>query len=284
MATVEINGVELYYEQVGEGDRVVLTHGAWTDGRTWQAVVERLADRFEIVTWDRRGHSRSGDGIGTGSCREDASDLAGLIENLGGGPVHVVGNSAGGNVVLNLVAMRDDLVRSAAVHEPGPFGLIAETGDPELETLVRHEKTMTAHVEELIAAGEHREAARYFVEEVAIGPGAWNQFPVELRSIITANAATVPDDLRDGWDAGSVDVEALAVSPVPLLISSGSDSPKMEAATAAELSRLLPAARFEMIETAGHIPHRSHPDQYTAMLTAFIDTVSAESAASGSRS
>lgn len=107
MATAEINGVELYYEQVGEGDRMVLTHGAWTDGRTWHALTERLADRFEVITWDRRGHSRSGDGNGTGSCREDASDLAGLIEHLGG-PVHVVGNSAGGNVVLNLVAMRDD--------------------------------------------------------------------------------------------------------------------------------------------------------------------------------
>lgn len=284
MATVEINGVELYYEQIGEGDRIVLTHGGWTDGRTWQAVTERLADRFEVVVWDRRGHSRSSDGTGVGSCREDASDLAGLIEHLGADPVHVVGNSAGGNVALNLVAMRDDLVRSAAVHEPGPFGLLAETDDPDLEALVEHEKTMTAHVEELIAAGEHREAARYFVEEVAVGPGAWDQFPEELRSIITANAATVPDDLRDGWDAGSVDVEALAVSSVPLLISSGSASPKMEAAAAVELNRRLPAARLEVIEGAGHIPHRTHPDHYTAMLTAFIDTVTADSTVSGSRS
>lgn len=143
---------------------------------------------------------------------------------------------------------------------------------------------MTAHVEELIAAGEHRESARYFVEEIAVGPGAWDQFPEELRSIITDNAATVPDDLRDGWDPGSVDVEALSESPVPFLISSGTDSPKMEAAAAVELSRRLPAALFEMIEGAGHIPHRTHPDQYTAMLTPFIDTLTANSAVSGSRS
>ncbi len=283
MATVEINGVELYYEQAGEGDRIVLTHGAWTDGRTWQDVTKRLTDHFEVVTWDRRGHSRSGDGEGAGSCREDASDLAGLIEYLGGEPVHVVGNSAGGNVVLNLAAMRSDLVRSAAVHEPGPFGLIVTTGEPDLVALVQHEKTMTAHVEELIAVGEDREAAKFFVDEIAVGPGAWDQFPEELRSIITANAATVPDDLRDGWDAGSVDVEALAVSSVPILISSGTTSPKMEAAAAVELHRRLPAARLEMIEGAGHIPHRTHADHYTAMLTAFIDTVTADSTVSGSR-
>lgn len=284
MATAQINGVELYYEQVGQGERVVFTHGAWTDGRTWQGVTERLADNYEVVTWDRRGHSRSADGIGTGSCRQDASDLAGLIEHLGAGPVHVVGNSAGGNVVLNLVTMRGDLVRSATVHEPGPFGLLVDTGDAELEALVEHEKTMTARAEELIAAGEHREAARYFVEEIAIGRGAWDQFPEELRSILTGNAATVPDDLREGWDAGSVDVDALAVAPVPLLISSGTDSPKLEAAAAAELNRRLPAARLEVIEGAGHIPHRTHPDHYTAMLTAFFDRVTANSTVSGRRS
>lgn len=282
MATVEINGVELYYEQAGEGDRIVLTHGAWTDGRTWQDVTKRLTDHFEVVSWDRRGHSRSADGEGAGSCREDASDLAGLIEHLGGGPVHVVGNSAGGNVVLNLATMRSDLVRSVAVHEPGPFGLIVATGEPDLVALVQHEKKMTAHVEQLIAVGEDREAARFFIDEIAVGPGAWDQFPEELRSIITANAATVQDDLRDGWDAGSVDMEALAVSSVPILISSGTASPKMEAAAAAELNRRLPAASLEMIEGAGHIPHRSHPDEYVAMLTSFFDA--ADSTVSRSRS
>lgn len=284
MAKTEINGVELYYEQVGEGDRLVMTHGAWSDGLAWRAVTEQLADRFEVVAWDRRGHSRSGDGIGAGSCRQDASDLAGLIEHLGGDPVHLVGNSAGGNVALNLVAARDDLVRSAAVHEPGPFGLLLETGDPEFVELVEHERTMTAHVEKLIAAGEHLEAARYFVEEIAVGPGAWEQFPEELRTIITANATTVPDDLRDGWDATSVDVAAVAAADVPMLISSGSASPKMEAAAAVELSRRLPAARFEVIEGAGHIPHRTHPDYYARMLTSFIDSVTADAAVSGRQS
>lgn len=93
MATTVINGVEIFYERGGEGDRIVMTHGAWTDGRTWQAVTE--VDRFEVVTWDRRGHSRSGDGEGPGSCRQDAADLAALMEHLGDGPVHAVGNSAG---------------------------------------------------------------------------------------------------------------------------------------------------------------------------------------------
>lgn len=47
MTTARINGVELYYERAGQGDRIVMTHGAWSDGRTWEAVAGRLTDRFE---------------------------------------------------------------------------------------------------------------------------------------------------------------------------------------------------------------------------------------------
>ena len=250
------------------------THGAWTDGRTWQAVTDRLVDRFEVVTWDRRGHSRSHDGIGPGSVQEDAADLAGLIEALAADPVHVVGNSAGGNVVLNLVTMRPDLVKTAAVHEPGPFGLIEGSEDPRLVEVMEREKLLTVEVERLISSGEPRRAIRFFVDQIALGPGAWEQLPEELKILMEANASTVADDIRDGWDARSVDVDALAESPVPLLISTGSESPELERGAAHELARRLPAARLAVLPDAGHIPHRTHTDSYLTMLADFVEGVS----------
>lgn len=59
MATANVNGVELHYEVTGAGPRLVLTHGSWTDGSGWAPSVQRLAERFEVVTWDRRGHASS---------------------------------------------------------------------------------------------------------------------------------------------------------------------------------------------------------------------------------
>lgn len=280
MTTLQVNDVELYYERIGDGEPVVFTHGAWTDGRTWQAVTDRLVDRFVVVTWDRRGHSRSQDGIGPGSVNEDAADLVALIEALATGPVHVVGNSAGGNVVLNLVTMRPDLVKTAAVHEPGPFGLLERSEAPHLVEVMEREKQLTDEVERLISSGEPRRAIQFFVDQIALGPGAWEQLPEELKSAMEANASTVADDLRDGWDAHSVDIDALAESPVPLLISAGSDSPELERGAARELARRLPATRLTVLPGAGHIPHRTHTDSYVAMLANFFDGASIARSAS----
>ena len=132
MATSTINGVELYYEITGTGDCLVLTHGSWTDGTGWAPAVDRLAERYRVVVWDRRGHSRSQAGDGAGSRAEDAADLAGLIEAVGGAPVHVAGNSYGANVTLTLLTERPDLVATVAVHEPPLFGLLDGTRSPGL--------------------------------------------------------------------------------------------------------------------------------------------------------
>ncbi len=124
MATTKVNGVELYYETMGTGDCLVLTHGSWTDGTGWDRVVGALAERYQVVVWDRRGHSRSQAGDGPGSRAEDAADLAGLIEHVGGQPVHVAGNSYGAIVTLTLVISRPELVATATVHEPPLWALL----------------------------------------------------------------------------------------------------------------------------------------------------------------
>ena len=84
MAYVHVNGVNLFYEISGEGHPLVLVHGSWANGSiTWQPVVQGLAESFQVVTYDRRGHSQSDHPPGQGSRRQDEDDLAALIETLG---------------------------------------------------------------------------------------------------------------------------------------------------------------------------------------------------------
>lgn len=272
MSTAELNGVELYYEITGAGERLVLTHGSWTDGSGWSPSMAALAERYEVLTWDRRGHSRSRPGEGPGSRDEDAADLAAVIEHLGGGPVHVAGNSYGGIVTLTLVTKRPDLVASAAVHEPPVLALLEGSPDKEISAGLASIGREVDAVVALIKAGNNRAAAERFIDQVALGPGSWARLPGSFRSVVEANARTFLDEYLDPT-SGSIDTAALAATNVPLMFTGGTASPPFFAAIIAELALLVPAARVEVIAGAGHIPHATHPRQWTATLSSFHKTI-----------
>ena len=268
MTTSIINGVELYYEIRGTGESLVLTHGSWTDGAAWGPALDVLADRYRVVTWDRRGHSRSKAGDGPGRRAEDAADLEGLIEHVSGERVHVAGNSYGANVALTLLTARPDLVATAALHEPPLFDLLEGTGDHALASELSAVDADLAVVRDLISSGNHRDAAEYFIEHVALGPGTWDGLPQAFRSVLETNAPTFLDELADET-ALSIDTAALATTKVPLLLTHGTESPDLFPAVITQLAQLIPAARVEVLEGAGHIPHATHPQDWTDRLVAF---------------
>jgi pimeloyl-ACP methyl ester carboxylesterase len=267
MPIAELNGVELYYETTGTGERLVLTHGSWTDGSGWAPAVGALGERFEVVTWDRRGHSRSRTGPGPGSRDEDAADLATLVEHLGG-PVHLVGSSYGSVVVLTLVARRPDLAASAVAHEPPLLDLLAGTTDPATAGAITAVEREIASVLALIDAGEPRRAAEQFIDHVAVGPGTWDRFPKPWQATLERNAPTFLDEQRDPTSR-SIDAAALAAAAVPLMLTYGTEGPEWYRAVIAELSRLVPAARVEAIAGAGHVPHLTHTERWVATVLAF---------------
>ena len=256
-----INGLELYWERTGEaGEPLVLVHGSWGDHTGWDAVVPALAHSFRVLTYDRRGHSRSQRPAGQGSVRDDVADLAALIEHLGLGPAHILGNSFGGTIVLRLAAVRPDLFRSLLVHEPSLIGLLASpAAGSERPNPVRA----------LLEAGQNEGAARLFLETVADGPGAWERLPPEQRDLRTFNAPTFLDEQRDP-ESRVMDLGALVHFSRPALLTQGDTSAPFFAPILDQVASALPHAQRQTLSGAGHGPHRSHPQAYVAAITGFI--------------
>lgn len=171
MPTSLVNGVQLYWETGGSGEPVILVHGSWGDHHNWDAVAPGLRESFKLVTYDRRGHSRSERPPGPGSVEEDAADLGALIEQMFQGPAHVVGNSFGAVIALRLAARRRDLFRSMAVHEPPLWGLLE--GQPDTQTALAQAQQRIAAVIDLLRSGDDRGGAELFMETIAMGPGSW---------------------------------------------------------------------------------------------------------------
>lgn len=235
---------------------IVLVHGSWGDERSWDPLVPLLTGDAPVVAYSRRGHA-AGDTIDPTTTRRDhEDDLAELIVRLGTGDAHVVGNSYGGLIALGLAARRPELVCTVSVHEPPALGLLE---DPEVV------RSIEAVCEELLA-GRSREAARRFVDEIALGPGAWSMLPAAAQETMVRTAPAFLAEWRDRLDGYDVDVSAVRRSGVPVLVTRGDASPAWLQAVAARLSALLPEAAAITIPTAGHVPHQTDPERYAPIV------------------
>jgi pimeloyl-ACP methyl ester carboxylesterase len=125
-AFAQVNGAQLYYERRGAGLPLVFIPGGSVDSSHYAAVADRLADGFQVITFDRRGNGRSPRPRGwhATSIAEQADDAAGLIEALDIGPCAVWAGSLGGVILLELLIRRPGLIRTAIVHEPPLFGVL----------------------------------------------------------------------------------------------------------------------------------------------------------------
>ncbi|HEX9108355.1 MAG TPA: alpha/beta hydrolase, partial [Longimicrobiales bacterium] len=273
MPNTRVNGVGSYWEERGAGQAMVLVHGSWGDHNNWARVVPGLAEHYRVVTYDRRGHSRSERPPTQGSLREDAQDLAALLQELGTTPAHVVGNSGGAAVALTLAAARPELFGTLMVHEPPLFALLA--GDDALQGPLAAVQTRVGAVIEKLEGGDDAGAARLFVETIAFGPGAWAELPEDLRQTFIGNAPTFLDETRDP-DGLGVDLEGLRRFDRPTLLSQGESSPPFFPAVIRKLAAAIPQAQLGTFAGAGHVPHLSHPAEYVARVREFVEGVGGE--------
>jgi pimeloyl-ACP methyl ester carboxylesterase len=98
---VEIEGLRIAYERAGEGPPLLLLQGFVGDARsTWRRQIDDLSDDFTVVAWDVPGAGRSSDPPESFRLPDYADCLAGFVDALDLGPVHMVGLSFGGAVAL----------------------------------------------------------------------------------------------------------------------------------------------------------------------------------------
>jgi pimeloyl-ACP methyl ester carboxylesterase len=122
-----VPGAALHYEVRGTGPVLLLICGGVYDAAAFAPLAEALADRYTVVTYDRRGNSRSPlDGPPGPQRIEEHGDDAYRILQVVGAPAYVFGNSSGAIIGLELVARHPEMVRVLVAHEPPLFELLPE--------------------------------------------------------------------------------------------------------------------------------------------------------------
>jgi pimeloyl-ACP methyl ester carboxylesterase len=119
------NGVQLHYQQFGEGPDLVMIHGITGNLAIWHLdIVPALVSEYRMTTYDLRGHGYS-DVPPTGYTTADhATDLKHLLDTLGIERAHVIGHSFGADIALHFTILFPERVSRVMLVEPGIAALM----------------------------------------------------------------------------------------------------------------------------------------------------------------
>ncbi|MFB7209768.1 alpha/beta fold hydrolase [Streptomyces sp. NPDC056255] len=253
------DGTAIAYEQQGSGPAVVLVGGAFMTRGDSAALAGLLAERFTVITYDRRGRGDSGDSAAYDVQRE-VEDLDALIEGVGGEAM-VFGLSSGAVLALEAVA-RGSAVSRLALYEP-PF--IVDTTRPPLPA------DYVDHLKALVAREAFGDAVAYFMT-AAVGMPAeavagMRQAP--FWAGMEATARTLPYDgqvMGDTMSGRPLPADRWQSVTVPVLVGSG-DADEHMLKGARELAAL--ADNFTLHTFAGQ-DHNIDPNSLAPVLDGFF--------------
>lgn len=126
---LEKEDVSIYYEVRGEGEPLLMIHGVVVDAGLYEKGAEILSRRCKVITYDRRGNSRSAfreQKERTFSMDEQAEDVKDLLDALGIEETLIFGASAGAAVGQSFLVKYPERVRHLIIYEPAMLSLIME--------------------------------------------------------------------------------------------------------------------------------------------------------------
>jgi pimeloyl-ACP methyl ester carboxylesterase len=111
----DVNGLHMYYETVGQGEPVVLLHGAYMSADQMKPITDVLAKNRMVIVPEAQGHARTADIGRDFSYEAMADDVAAMLDQLGIPAADVVGYSMGGATAMQLAIRHPDKVKRMVV-------------------------------------------------------------------------------------------------------------------------------------------------------------------------
>jgi pimeloyl-ACP methyl ester carboxylesterase len=245
MATVSVDGADLFYREAGSGPPLLLIHGSGPDAYSWGEAFDDLARDHRVIAYDRRGFSRSS-GEPSADWHRHGEDAAALLEGLDVAPAHVAGWSGGGLVALDLVLDHPALVRSLVLIETPLYGRRRPTLGLvrtflEAQSLRRRKGDRAA-----------AEAWLRFITGYREGGSTWDRpdYPEERKEELLANASAMLTEMQSRH--AHLTRERVSSIDCPVTVVLGGRSQSWFQKTARATADLIDDAQLRMIEDSNH--------------------------------
>jgi 3-oxoadipate enol-lactonase len=250
------SGLSIGYDEAGGGERppIVFLHGVGSDKSVWHPQLAHFGQERRAIAFDYPGYGDS-DPAPEGTSRDDyAAAILSAMTALGVPRAHICGLSLGGVVAL-------------AMHDAAPDScvslILADTFAVHPEGGAIYERSLAA-----VAAGPLRILAESRVDLLIAQPAD----PAVRSEVIETMARIDPEAYRTGAEAvwlADQRGRADAVR-VPTLVLCGSEDKVTPPQLSHALTKLIPGARYEAIDGAGHLANLERPEAFNTAVGAFV--------------
>jgi non-heme chloroperoxidase len=268
--------INLYYEDHGSGNPVVLIHGYPLSSSSWEKQIPALlAAGYRVIAYDRRGFGQSSQPTTGYNYDTFAQDLQKLVTHLKLRDFSLVGFSMGGGEVARYIGKygSKDVSKAVIIGGVPPF-LLKTADNPE-----GVDGSVFEGMQKAVAADRYAFFTEFFknfyntdvnlgkrVSEQAV-QASWN---VAASASATASLACVPtwhEDFRN--DVAKIDVPTL-------VIHGDADRIVPFAAAGQRTAKLIHGAELVVIKDGPHNVAWTHADEVNNALTNFLAKPSAK--------
>ena len=254
--------VALAYDVRGRGSPLVLIQGVGVGRWGWEPVADRLARRFQVITVDNRGVGDSDAPSGSYSARAMADDVVAVMDDAGVGSASVVGTSLGGMVAQELALAHPDRVDALVLVATIPGGRVTAPMPMKTAYLLTWAPLMASEVR-----------LRGFVRQ-ALGPETVRRRTKVVERLMAQKRAHPQSE--QAWRAQAT--AGVLFDPLgrqrritqPTLILQGTADQVVNPANAELLASLIPGARRQYFDGAGHLLYWDEPKRFVRVVTAFL--------------
>ncbi|MFC4799235.1 alpha/beta fold hydrolase [Neobacillus sp. GCM10023253] len=259
MLFASVNGVNLYYDRLGNGDPLVLIHGLGERKEGWKFQHE-LAEHFDLIIPDLRGFGKT-------RCSESqeitinafARDIVELLEQLGLNEAHILGFSMGGMVAQEIYKIRPEKIKSLILANT-----LFYVPKWLKKLLLRTNKKFTSNltIEKFHTGATSRCLHDKNEEAVQKVMPIWSE---HLDGFLPGVNACLEIDYR----------QTLKKMNVPTLVISCQNDRICPPFNQKRMHKLIPNSKFYTIKKAGHVGKIEKTDEFNHVVLHFLTSVSA---------
>lgn len=259
MPWVEVGGTDIYYQEEGSGQPLVLLHGMSSCGEAWFQQFEHFRGRYRVIAYDSVNHGHSSNSPRDEDEPDRADELEGFLAALGIERPILAGNSMGANTLLRWaarhpgdalalipsgmgVAPEGQAITPAAATPLDNETLFLPTGDALTEGFKKSQPRMYERYLRIRSTATRLEALRH--------PRKWAPRTWDERSNLAAGVAAITSPMQ------------IVVGSLDRLVP-----------WCNRLHELVPNSRYKVIEGAPHNVYYEAADEYNATVDAFLATL-----------